>query len=221
MQLIRNGQVVQSHRVVVGKPDTPTPTLDSRITVFMTAPEWRVPYSIAVNEILPALQDDPGFLADNNYFLLDYRGQRVNPWRVNWHRITPQTFPYTIRQTAGRHNALGNLVFYFTNPHGIYMHDTPARSLFREPKRARSHGCIRLENPLDLAAFLLKREGQQAALPDIRRSIATHDRCRYDLVKGLPIRVRYYTCEVQNNRIRYYSDIYCQDEAVAAAFFKP
>ncbi|WP_206984478.1 L,D-transpeptidase scaffold domain-containing protein [Hymenobacter telluris] len=221
LQLIRNGQVVQSHRIVVGKPDTPTPTLDSRITVFVTAPEWRVPYSIAVNEMLPELQNDPGFLADNNYFLLDYRGRRVNPWRVNWQRITPQTFPYTIRQTAGRHNALGNIVFYFTNQHGIYVHDTPARALFREPKRARSHGCIRIEKPLELAAFLLKREGQQAALPDIRRSIATHDRCRYDLAGGLPIRIRYYTCEAQNNHIRYYADVYCQDEAVAAAFFKP
>lgn len=221
LQLIRNGQVVQSHRLVVGKPDTPTPTLDSRITVFITAPEWRVPYSIAVNEILPELQHDPGFLNDNHYFLLDYRGRRVNPWRVNWQRLTPQTFPYTIRQTAGRHNALGNMVFYFTNQHGIYLHDTPARTLFQEPKRARSHGCLRIEKPLELAAFLLKRESQQAALPDIRRSIATHDRCRYDLAQGLPIRVRYYTCDVQNNSIRYYSDIYCQDEAVAAAFFRP
>lgn len=221
LTLIQGGQVVQSHRIVVGKPATPTPTLDSRITVFVTAPEWRVPYSIAVNEMLPELQADPGFLADNNYFLLDYRGRRINPWRVNWQRLTPQTFPYTIRQTAGRHNALGNIVFYFTNQHGIYVHDTPARALFREPKRARSHGCIRIEKPLELAAFLLKRENQQAALSDIRRSIASHDRCRYDLAQGLPIRVRYYTCEVQNNRIRYYSDIYCQDEAIAAAFFRP
>ncbi|WP_022823656.1 L,D-transpeptidase family protein [Hymenobacter norwichensis] len=221
LHLVQRGQVVQTHRIVVGKPATPTPTLDSRITVFVTAPEWRVPYSIAVNEILPELQHNPGFLSDNNYFLLDYRGRRVNPWRVNWQRLTPQAFPYTIRQTAGRHNALGNMVFYFTNQHGIYLHDTPARALFREPKRARSHGCIRIEKPLDLATFLLKREAQQGALPDIHRNIASHERCRYDLAQGLPIRVRYYTCDVQNKQIRFYADIYCQDEAVATAFFKP
>ncbi|WP_375436142.1 L,D-transpeptidase family protein [uncultured Hymenobacter sp.] len=221
LQLIRAGRVVQTHRVVVGKAATPTPTLDSRIAVFVTAPEWRIPYSIAVTEILPELQNDPGFLAAHNYRLLDYRNRVVNPWRVNWQRVTPQTFPYTIRQAAGRRNALGNIVFYFANQHGIYVHDTPSRSLFREPRRDRSHGCIRVEKPLDLAAFLLKREGQLAALPDMRRSIATRQKCRYDLAQGLPIRIRYYTCEAENNRLRYYSDIYCQDETLAAALFKP
>jgi murein L,D-transpeptidase YcbB/YkuD len=221
LQLFQQGRVVQTHRVVVGKVDTPTPTLDSRLTVFVTAREWRIPYSIAVREILPELQDDPGFLADNDYQLFNYRNRLVNPWRVNWHRITPQTFPYTIRQAAGRHNALGNIVFYFANSHGVYLHDTPARSLFREPHRARSHGCIRVEKPLELAAYLLRREGQQAALPDMRRSIATRTRCRYDLAQGLPIRIRYYTCTVENNQLRYYADVYCQDEVLAAALLTP
>ncbi|QNH63986.1 L,D-transpeptidase family protein [Hymenobacter sediminicola] len=221
LQIIKNGQVVQTHRVVVGKPQTPTPQLESHINVFITAPDWRVPYSIAANEILPELQDDPSFLADNHYRLFDYRNRPVNPWRVRWDRITPQTFPYTIRQTPGRHNALGNIVFYFANDHAIYVHDTPAKSLFREPRRARSHGCIRLEKPLELAAYLLKREGQQAALHDMRRSIATHEKCRYDLAKGLPIRIRYYTCEARNGRLYFHPDVYCEDELLAAALLVP
>jgi murein L,D-transpeptidase YcbB/YkuD len=221
LQIIEQDRVVQTHRVVVGKPDTPTPLLSSRITVFMTAPEWRVPHSIAVGEILPELQEDPGFLADNNYRLFDARNRPINPWRVRWSRVTPQTFRYTIRQQAGRHNALGNLVFYFANQHAIYLHDTPARALFREPLRARSHGCVRIEKPLDLATYLLRREHQQAALPDIRRNIATHTTCRYDLAKGLPIHVRYITCEAQNNRLRFHPDIYCLDEELAAALALP
>ncbi|WBA43065.1 L,D-transpeptidase family protein [Hymenobacter canadensis] len=221
LQIIERGQLVQTHRVVVGKPDTPTPILSSRITVFMTAPEWRVPHSIAVREILPELQDDPGFLADNNYRLFDPRNRPVNPWRVRWSRVTPQNFGYTIRQTAGRHNALGNLVFYFANQHAIYLHDTPARALFREPKRARSHGCIRVEKPLELATYLLRRENQQAALPDIRRNIATHTTCRYDLAQGLPIYVRYTTCEARNNRLLFHPDIYCLDEDLATVLALP
>ena len=221
LQIIDKGRVVQSHRVVVGKPETPTPTLDSRINVFMTSPDWRVPYSIAVGEILPELQDDPSFLADNNYRLFDYRKRPVNPWNVRWSRVTPETFPYTIRQSAGRSNALGNIVFYFANQHAIYLHDTPARALFREPRRARSHGCIRVEKPLDLAAYLLRRESQQGALPDIRRSITTHSKCRYDLAQGLPIRIRYTTCEAQNGKLRFYPDIYCLDEALAVALTLP
>lgn len=221
LHIINKGRVVQSHRVVVGKPETPTPTLDSRIKVFMTSPDWRVPYSIAVGEMLPEIQDDPSFLADNNYHLFDYRNRPVNPWHVRWSRVTPETFPYTIRQSAGRSNALGNIVFYFANQHAIYLHDTQARTLFREPRRARSHGCIRVEKPLDLAAYLLRRENQQAALPDIRRSIATRSKCRYDLAQGLPIRIRYTTCEAQNGKLRFYPDIYCLDEALATALALP
>ncbi|WP_197062892.1 L,D-transpeptidase family protein [Hymenobacter sp. APR13] len=221
LHIVENGRVVRTHRVVVGKPETPTPVLSSRITVFMTAPEWRVPHSIAVREILPELQEDPGFLADNNYHLFDARNRPVNPWRVRWSRVTPQTFGYTIRQEAGRHNALGNLVFYFANQHAIYLHDTPARALFREPRRARSHGCIRVEKPLELAAYLLGREKQQAALPDIRRNISTHTTCRYDLAQGLPIRIRYTTCEVQNSRLRFHPDIYCLDEDLDTVLASP
>lgn len=221
LQIIDKGKVVQTHRVVVGKPETPTPTLNSRLATFMTAPEWRVPHSIAVREILPELQDDPGFLADNNYRLFDGRNHLVNPWRVRWSRITPQNFSYTVRQKAGRHNALGNLVFYFANQHAIYLHDTPARALFREQRRARSHGCVRVEKPLELATYLLRQEHQQAALPDIRRNLATHTTCRYDLAQGIPIRIRYITCEAQNNRLRFHPDIYCQDEELAAVLAFP
>lgn len=221
LQIIDQGKVMQTHRVVVGKPDTPTPTLDSRLAVFMTAPEWRVPHSIAVREILPELQDDPGFLADNNYRLFDARNHLVNPWRVRWSRVTPQNFSYTIRQKSGRHNALGNLVFYFANQHAIYLHDTPARALFREPQRARSHGCVRIEKPLELAAYLLRQEHQQAALPEIRRNIAAHTTCRYDLAQGMPIRIRYVTCEIQNNQLRFHPDIYCLDDNLATALALP
>lgn len=221
LQVIKDGHVVQAHRVVVGKSQTPTPSLDSHINVFITAPDWRVPYSIAAHEILPELQNDPSFLADNHYRLFDYRNRPVNPWQVRWSRITPETFPYTIRQTPGRHNALGSIVFYFANEHAIYVHDTPAKSLFRQPQRARSHGCIRLEKPLELAAYLLQRENQQAALPSMRRSIAHQEKCRYDLARGLPIRVRYFTCEARNGHLYFYQDVYCQDEQLAAALVAP
>jgi murein L,D-transpeptidase YcbB/YkuD len=219
LQLIKDGKVVQTHRVVVGKPETPTPTLSSRLIVFVTAPDWRVPYSIAAREMLPQLQDDPSFLYDNHYRLYDYRNRLVNPWHVRWSTITPENFPYTIKQTAGRHNALGNIVFYFPNQHTVFLHDTPARSLFQKSQRALSHGCVRVEQPLALAAYLLKRENQQAAMPIVSRSIAQRDKCRFDLARGLPIRIRYYTCEASKEQLRFYADVYCLDEPILAALF--
>ncbi|SHJ23074.1 Murein L,D-transpeptidase YcbB/YkuD [Hymenobacter daecheongensis DSM 21074] len=221
LQLVRGGQVVQTHRVVVGKPEMPTPTLDSRIIVFVTSPEWRVPYSIAVNELLPEIQRDPGFLADNDYELRNAANQRVNPWRVRWQRVTPETFHYTIRQTAGRSNALGRVVFYFPNRHTVFLHDTPARTVFSRPDRALSHGCVRLEKPLALAAYLLRREGTEATLRPALSGPTRHEKRRFDLRRGLPVHFRYYTCAGENGQLRRYADIYGKDQALLDAFFPP
>ncbi|GAA4010615.1 hypothetical protein GCM10022408_23700 [Hymenobacter fastidiosus] len=219
LQLIRHGQVVRTHRVVVGKPEMPTPTLTSRILVFVTSPAWRVPHSIAVKELLPEIQRDPGFLADNNYELLDAANNPVNPWRVRWRSITPATFRYTIRQTAGRTNALGKVVFYFPNRHTVFLHDTPARTVFTRADRALSHGCVRVENPLALAAYLLRREGTEASLRPALTGPTRHDKRRFDLSVGLPVHFQYYTCAGENGRVRSYPDIYGKDTALLAAFF--
>ncbi|GAA3940896.1 hypothetical protein GCM10022406_26070 [Hymenobacter algoricola] len=219
LALVRNGRVVQTHRVVVGAPAMPTPTLNSRIIVFITSPEWRVPYSIAVNELLPKIQRDPGFLADHHYELRNAANERVNPWRVRWRHVTPQTFPYTIRQTAGRTNALGKVVFYFPNRHTVFLHDTPVRSVFARPDRALSHGCVRVENPLLLADYLLRREGTAATLRPALTGPARHEKHRFDLRRGLPLHFRYYTCGGEKGQLRSYPDIYDKDPALLRAFF--
>lgn len=217
LQLVRNGQVVRTHRVVVGKPEWPTPVLSGRIAVFVTAPEWRVPYSIAVQEFLPELQQDPAFLYDHHYRLYDWRGRLVNPWRVNWQKVTPQKFPYTIRQRAGSFNALGNVVFYFPNQQTVFLHDTPARSAFTRPDRALSHGCVRVEKPLELAEYLLRRENRAGELPALYQSVRNHQKQRFDLHQNLPIYLRYYTCETNKGKLVFLPDIYHQDAAMQLA----
>ncbi|MET4104803.1 murein L,D-transpeptidase YcbB/YkuD [Hymenobacter sp. UYP22] len=220
LQLVRNGQVVRTHRVVVGKPEWPTPVLSGRIVVFVTAPEWRVPYSIAVQEFLPELQQDPGFLYDHHYRLYDWRGRLQNPWRVNWQKVTPGKFPYTIRQRAGAFNALGNVVFYFPNQQTVFLHDTPARSAFTRPDRALSHGCVRVEKPLELAEYLLRREGRAKELTALYQSVRSHDKQRFDLQRSLPIYLRYYTCETDKGKLVFLPDIYHQDAAIQLALQK-
>lgn len=220
LQLIRNGQVVQTHRVVVGKPESPTPVLSSRIAVFVTAPEWRVPYSIAVREFLPELQQDPSYLYDHHYRLYDWRGNRVNPWRVNWQKVTPEKFPYTIRQQAGSFNALGSVVFYFPNQQTVFLHDTPTRNAFARPVRALSHGCVRVEKPFALAEYLLRRENRAAELTGMYQSVRSHRKQRFDLQQSLAIYLRYYTCEADNGRLVFLPDIYQQDKPLAAALFE-
>ncbi|SFP94426.1 L,D-transpeptidase catalytic domain [Hymenobacter arizonensis] len=163
--VVAHDSVVRRHRVVVGAPGTRTPTLSSRLTHFTLAPDWHVPRSIATKEILPRLKKDAGYLARHNYALYDGQGRLVNATGVNWAAVTAQSFGYTIRQSAGCENALGNIVFRFANPYSVYVHDTPLRQYFAQPARALSHGCVRLENPLLLATYLLRREGNTARLP--------------------------------------------------------
>ncbi|MDQ2770902.1 MAG: L,D-transpeptidase family protein [Bacteroidota bacterium] len=200
-------------------PRTPTPTLSSRISHFTLAPDWHVPHSIATREMLPHLRKDAGYLARNNYALYDDRGRLLDATKINWMVVTAQRFPYTIRQSAGCENALGNVVFRFANPYSVYLHDTPLRQFFALPYRALSHGCIRLEQPLELAAYLLRREEQPVQLPseaECARQPRPHD---VRLTRGLPIYIRYATCIVTHGRLVFLPDIYRRDEALRRALF--
>jgi L,D-transpeptidase YcbB len=217
--VVRADSVVRRHRVIVGKPPTPTPTLRSRITHFTLAPDWHVPRSIATKEILPRLQADPGYLARNGYTLYSPAGAMLDPFRINWAAVTPQHFAYVIRQSAGCDNALGNIVFRFPNPYSVYLHDTPMRQYFDQPQRAFSHGCIRLEQPLQLAAYLLRREGRAVHLPD-EAACARQPRPRHvPLRRPMPLHVCYATCAAERGRLRFYPDIYHRDVALRRAMF--
>jgi murein L,D-transpeptidase YcbB/YkuD len=219
LEVIARDSVQRRHRVVVGKPETPTPTLSSRLSYFTLAPDWHVPQSIATKEILPRLKKDPGYLYRNNYRLTDAQGRGRNPWHINWANVTEENFNFTVRQSACCDNALGNIVFRFANPYSVYLHDTPARALFKSAGRALSHGCIRLQNPMLLAAYLLRREGRPVQLP-------TEDECAemprprdVRLNRPLPLYVRYATCTAENGQLRFLADVYHRDEALRQALF--
>ncbi|OON69936.1 hypothetical protein B0919_04080 [Hymenobacter sp. CRA2] len=215
--VVRADSLVRRHRVVVGKPATPTPTLRSAIRSFTLAPDWHVPRSIATKEILPRLKADPGYLARNGYTLYSLQGAMLDPLRINWATVTAQQFPYLIRQSAGCDNALGNIVFRFPNPYSVYLHDTPMRQYFEQPQRAFSHGCIRLEQPLQLAAYLLRRDGSPVRLPD-EAACARQPRPRQvPLRRPMPLYVCYATCDAEWGQLRFYPDIYHRDDALRQA----
>ncbi|WP_210518919.1 L,D-transpeptidase family protein [Hymenobacter terricola] len=218
LQVVACDSVLRRFRVIVGKPETPTPTLSSRIKYFTLAPTWNVPYSIASQEMLPRLKEDPGFLNDNNLELYDGRNRRRNPWRIDWERVTEQTFVYNIRQSAAFDNALGSIVFRFPNAHSVYLHDTPYRRLFALPNRALSHGCIRLEHPRELAAYLLRREGRRDPLPSPAEAREA-DPQDVTFTRPMPVYIRYATCSAEKGRLRFLPDIYQRDEVLRQALF--
>ena len=222
LQVVAAGVVERRHRVIVGKPGTTTPTLSSSIRYFTLAPGWHVPHSIATKEMLPRIKQDVHYLERNNLAIYNDHGKQLDAARIDWKTVTAQRFSYTIRQSAGCDNALGNIVFRFANPYSVYMHDTPLRQLFNRPVRALSHGCIRLEHPMQLAAYLLSRErGNRARLP-------TEDECARSprardirLRRPLALYVRYATCTAENGRLKFMADIYGRDEVIRRGLFGP
>ncbi|WP_460574875.1 L,D-transpeptidase family protein [Hymenobacter coalescens] len=224
LQVVRGSAVVRTFRVVVGGPATPTPELSSRVRFFQTSPEWKVPRSIATREMLPQLRRNPGYMDANNYVLYDRQGQVVNPRRVDWKQVTAESFPYTIRQAAYGDNALGNVVFRFPNAHDIFVHDTPSRKFFNKPVRALSHGCIRLEKPLQLAVFLLRRdyadkpEKGQRLVERMWDSVYGGYSKYFPLRYPIPIHIRYLTCHADDGpALRHLADVYGRDAALIQA----
>jgi murein L,D-transpeptidase YcbB/YkuD len=191
-------------RVVVGTPRNQTPMFFDEIEHIVVNPYWNVPASIAVNEIAPRLVSDPGYLAGQNMELL-YGGELVNAAAVDWSATSIQNF--RIRQRPGAGNALGQIKFLFPNQHDVYLHDTPSKSLFQRSFRAYSHGCIRVQNPMEFADALLVNEVtlSRASLEDqfgpreVWNNLKTH----------IPVHISYFTLRVdENGSIRSFGDVY-------------
>lgn len=143
-----------AHNIVVGKYENQTPELESKLRKIVVYPYWNVPYSISSKEILPAAKYNSGYFAKHNYKV--YRkGNEVDPLTVNWKSIRQNAFPYKVVQQPGPRNSLGIIKFDFYNKHSVYFHDTPAKGLFGADVRAYSHGCMRTQNPVDLAKTIL------------------------------------------------------------------
>jgi murein L,D-transpeptidase YcbB/YkuD len=173
-------------------------------------PTWTVPPTIFRQDILPQLRRDPGYLATRNIDLFDDGGGIVDPTTVDW--ASRRSFPYRLVQRPGPTNALGRVKFMFPNDHAVYLHDTPSRDLFERESRAFSSGCIRVENPLDLALMLLgerwSRERIDALLAGGRTETVFLD-------SPISVMLLYWTTEVDaQGRVLFLPDVYSRDRAV-------
>ncbi len=220
LKIIENDSVKRIHKVMVGAPWTKTPTFSSEVSYFITYPFWHVPYSIATKEILPALQKDSNYLSKKNYTVLDRNRKPVDAASVNWSEVGTGNFKYKFRQGRGRSNSLGIVKIIFPNEHNVYLHDTPSKYLFKREVRAYSHGCMRLQDPLDLAAYLLERQNTEFTADSLDTLIVHRRNKRFDLEHKLPIHIRYITCDVDSSaNIVFFQDIYKQDAELKSAMF--
>ncbi|NNE22040.1 MAG: L,D-transpeptidase family protein [Rhizobiales bacterium] len=212
----KNGKekTVHTARVVVGKPYHRTPVFSNTMKYIVINPYWNVPSSIANNEYLPKLRRNPGALARENIRLLTTGGQQVNPLSIDW--STVRRIPYRLRQDTGARNALGRIKFMFPNKFNVYIHDTPSKSLFARESRYFSHGCMRVQNPEQLASTLLA--GQGWSPNKIASQIASGKRRIVNLKKHIPVHVTYLTSWAnKDGSVHFRDDIYGRDKILAKA----
>lgn len=225
LDVIVDDAVIQEMDVIVGTQEHETPLFTDQIRYIDFNPYWNVPPSIARTEMLLELRKNPHYLGSNHIRLFSdwtSEGREINPLSINWNQVSPrQIDQFKLRQDPGKWNALGSIKFVFPNSYNVYMHDTPAQSLFQRSKRAFSHGCIRLSKPLQLAEFLLG--GIEKGWPPERidKVITTGKRTIVQLPTPLPVHITYQTVKSdQNGKISFYTDIYDRDRQLEEILFK-
>ena len=223
LQLWDSGFLMLTSKVVIGKPQTPTPQLTSAISDLITYPKWHIPQSIIKKEILPALKRDPDYLARKGFSLVDWQGNEVDPFSVDWAKFE-NTIPYTVVQGSGDDNALGVLKFNFPNKYSVYLHDTNQRYLFSKERRALSHGCVRVEAWEELATYILDRDAALSmnAIPvdSMQTWLALKEKHLIPIRKRLPLFIRYFTCDAADGSLVFYDDVYDEDKKLIAQYFK-
>jgi murein L,D-transpeptidase YcbB/YkuD len=219
LRVVNNHQAVLEANVVVGKKGHETPIFVDTLESIVFSPEWNVPSQIATKEILPLVQRNPYYLQKNNFEVYDSwnaNAKPINPYSVNWQRVTPHTFTYRIVQKSNEKNSLGAVKFLFPNPLNIYIHDTPAKQLFLESRRAFSHGCVRIENPEKLAACLLKHTNDWSA-EKILSQLHQPEPVKVSLTQPVKVEITYLTAFIQNGVLQFRDDVYGYDQKQLAA----
>jgi murein L,D-transpeptidase YcbB/YkuD len=215
--LFEHGEPVWTTRAIVGKPYRKTPIFKADMSYLVLNPTWTVPPGILRNDVLPKIRKDAGYLAAHEMDVIDATGGSVDPATIDWQNTQGSGFPYQIRQRAGADNPLGRVKFMFPNPYSVYLHDTSAPELFGRPEHTFSSGCIRIENPMQLAEWLLKDSGKWDAAT-LAQAVQSGRTQTVLLPTPLTVMLLYWTVAFDSDwNPVFLRDVYQRDAAVLAA----
>lgn len=211
MEFWYKGQEVFESKVVVGKKSRKTPIMVGKMDGVVLNPVWNVPSKIMVKDILPKVKYDQTFLDEQNIQIIQgwHSQEVVNPQTIDWSSMSPNNFPYKMRQLAGDNNALGLYKFNIPNKRAIFLHDTPAKGLFREDSRAFSSGCVRVEHADKFALELLKTQGLEKELSTV--AARNESNMMIPLRRRVPVHIIYQTVWFDGEDLNYRDDIYQYD----------
>ncbi len=220
LQVVDNKHPVLAMRVVVGKQFTKTPIFSDEITYLVLNPSWNITQNIAANEMLPLVQENRDYLKEHSIRVFDGPAddaKEVDPNDVNWGSLSKDEFKYSLRQDPGAENPLGRVKFMCPNQFDVYLHDTSAEHLFNAQERDFSHGCVRVEKPIELAEYLLhgRTDGDHA---EILAGLAASRDSSVKLPNPIPVHIVYWTAWVgEQNEVHFRDDVYELDRVLDRA----
>jgi murein L,D-transpeptidase YcbB/YkuD len=213
LRVLEHNRTLMAMKVIAGKDYKPTPILASEITHLILNPSWNVPREIGQEEIFPAVKKDSSYLARRHFKVYSTAGRgnrEVDPAAIDW--TTADSTAYWFQQQPGPRNALGRMKFVFRNEFDVYIHDTPARALFKKAVRQFSHGCIRIERPVQLAEYVLRGNAGWTR-KKLDSAMETHTERTVRLREAIPVYILYLTAWAdESGPVQFRNDVYRLDE---------
>jgi murein L,D-transpeptidase YcbB/YkuD len=211
VEAVEDGKVAHRYTAVAGDKDHPSPQIVAKIRDVDLNPTWTIPTSIVKNEIIPKLEKNPNYLKREKIHLIDSRGREINPGKIDLD--ADKLAKYTLRQESGAKNSLGQIRINMPNKEAVYLHDTPAKSAFSDDYRFLSHGCVRVDGVIDLAAWLLDDAKGDWDATKIRRTIKEKERVDVKVAKPVPVIWTYLTGFATADGVAHFrDDVYGLDE---------
>ncbi|HET8809011.1 MAG TPA: L,D-transpeptidase family protein [Flavobacteriaceae bacterium] len=211
LSVVKNGDTLRKHNVIAGDKTHHTPVFSDSVQYIVINPEWNIPTSIRNNEIIPKASSDPNYLESRNIYVTDSNGERVDPSTIDWSGNAAKNYRFT--QGAGSSNALGQLKIIYPNQYAIYLHDTPAQAIFNQNSRAESHGCVRVQNVVELAAYLLSNQ-KEWSLERLKKAIASKETKRIKVTQPVQVHHFYWTAWRKEGETVFINDIYDLDKEI-------
>ncbi|WP_158625961.1 L,D-transpeptidase family protein [Arsenicitalea aurantiaca] len=206
IEAVEGGQVSQRHTAVVGRIDRQTPILSSRIHQINFNPYWHVPKSIIQKDLIKYMNEDPEYLTKFRIRIYDGNGRELQPTQIDW--STNEAVNYMFRQEPGAENSMGHVKINFHNPHAVYLHDTPTKSLFAENARFHSSGCVRVDGVNQFVAWILRDNGGWDT-EIVDGMFASNERLDVDVKAPVPIHTTYITAWAnRQGTVSFRDDVY-------------
>lgn len=217
LQVVKGNQTIRTHKIIVGIKSRKTPIFSDEIEFLDFHPSWYIPPTIKNKDVIPGARRNPSYLANKNIDVYNNIGQKLSPSQIDWSSSAVRSYQY--KQDPGPRNPLGIVKFSFPNRYIVYLHDTPSKSLFEGNSRAHSSGCIRVENVVDLAKYLLsdKKEFTSEEIDKILEKGTTR---RIYLDQKVNVHIFYWTAWRENGKTKFTDDIYNYDEVTYKALKK-